>query len=269
MLKECERRILRYGSPGMGVLLSMLVLQPAGAATLCVNPSGSQGCYSTINAAVSAAHAHDGIKVAPGTYHEDVVIGKTISLIGTNSANTIIDATGQPNGVYVDGLDNPGLSDVVVTGFTIQNANFEGVLITNASGVLVYRNVVRGNDKSLDISTPACPGLPAFETAEDEDCGEGIHLVGADHSTINNNTVQANSGGILLSDETASTHDNLISGNAVMNNPYDCGITLASHPPAQPGSPFGVMHNTVASNTSTTTDIWCRGRARASAFLRF
>jgi hypothetical protein len=62
-----------------------------------------------------------------------------------------------------------------------------------------------------------------------------------------------NAGGILLSDDTGATHDNLISGNVVHDYPYDCGITLASHPPASiTGStlPLGVFHNLIAENES-------------------
>src|SRR5581483_10766863 len=61
-------------------------------------------------------------------------------------------------------------------------------------------------------------------------------------------------GGILLSDDTGPTHNNLITGNFVANNPFDCGITLASHPPAElTGSkvPLGVFRNTNAGNEST------------------
>jgi hypothetical protein len=31
------------------------------------------------------------------------------------------------------------------------------------------------------------PGQPSFETLESEDCGEGIHLMGVDHSTVAKN----------------------------------------------------------------------------------
>ena len=106
----------------------------------CVNPGGTAGCYSTISAAVSAAVPGTTIWVASGTYKEDVVIGKTLFLIGADSSNTIIDATGLPNGVYIDGLDNAGLSSVLVSGFTIENANYEGLLITNASSVTIRSN---------------------------------------------------------------------------------------------------------------------------------
>jgi parallel beta-helix repeat protein len=99
-----------------------------------------------------------------------------------------------------------------------------------------------------------CPGTPPFETNEDDDCGEGIHLMGVDNSTIAKNDVENNSGGILISDETGPSFHNLITGNYVANNPYDCGITLASHGPAPSTGaalPFGVFNNTISQNTST------------------
>jgi pectin methylesterase-like acyl-CoA thioesterase len=96
--------------------------QNVAAKTLCVNPGGSHGCYATIQSAVNAASNHAGIKVAPGTYAEDVVIGKPLSLIGAGAGSTVIDATGLANGIFVDGLDNPGLQHVTVAGFTVQNA---------------------------------------------------------------------------------------------------------------------------------------------------
>lgn len=81
----------------------------------------------------------------------------------------------------------------------------------------------------MNPSDLTCPGIPAFETAEGFDCGEGIHLSGVEHSTVANNYVVKNAGGILLSDDTRTTHHILVSGNTVLENAFDCGITLASH----------------------------------------
>src|SRR6185437_6801362 len=111
------------------------------------------------------------------------------------------------------------------------------------------------NNKALNISTPACPGIPAFETNEGEDCGEGIHLMATHHSAVLRNTVAGNSGGILITDETGPNNNNTISDNFVHNNPFDCGITLASHGPATsviPSAtlPYGVRYNTVSNNRS-------------------
>src|SRR6516225_332298 len=248
-----KNHCLRQMRSALGAALLAGIAQTAAAATLCVNPGGTKGCLATIGAAVAAAAPNDTIDVAAGTYKEDVTVAKPLSLIGANQNNTIIDATGLANGVYIDGLDNPGLSNVIVTGFTVKNANFEGILITNASFVTVWGNTVTNNDVNLEPSIPACPGIPDFETGEDFDCGEGVHLIGVDHSTVANNTVENNAGGILLSDDTGQTHDNLVTGNLSKDNPFDCGIVMASHAPG-PGSTkphLGVVHNTIANNEST------------------
>ena len=243
--------------------------QIASAATLCVNPGGKSGCYSKIGTAIAAAKPYDTINVDEGTYREEVTISMPLSLIGESPNNTTIDAAGHNNGINIDGLDNAGLKDVVVAGFTVENANFEGILVTNASSVLLSNNHVLNNNVSLIASGPECPGIPAFETAEGFDCGEGIHLTGVDHSIVAKNRMENNSGGILLSDETGATHDNLITGNIAKNNPFDCGITLASHPVAgaAPGTPsFGVFHNTISGNESSNNGLAAGGGAGVGIF---
>jgi nitrous oxidase accessory protein NosD len=235
-----------------------------------VNSHGKFGCFNTISAAVTAAGSGDTITIAAGTYAEDVKITKPLSLIGENKENTIISAKGLSNGIYIDGFDTPGLADVVVTGFTVENANYEGILVQNASDVTIWGNIVRGNDQNLQISVGACPGIPAFETNEGDDCGEGIHLMGVDHSTVADNLVEHNSGGILISDETAVNHDNAITHNVVQDNAYDCGITLASHGAyVKSGTPplaFGIYHNTISDNESRHNGFGAGGGAGVGLF---
>jgi parallel beta-helix repeat protein len=238
----------------LGVILLSAMVQARGA-TLCVNPGGTKGCKATIKEAVAAASPGDTILVAKGTYSEDVTIGIPLSLIGDDAANPVIDATGKGNGINVDGYNNPGLNHVTVSGFTVKNANFQGILVINASYVTVVDNLVTGNNKALvPGNPPTCPGIPAYlKAGEDFDCGEGIHLTGVDHSTVSQNVVRNNAGGILLSDDTGSTHDNLISENVVQDNPLDCGITLASHHFSTTPDPtwVGVSHNTITRNSSS------------------
>jgi hypothetical protein len=256
----------KYLLPTLSISCFLLIPLTATGASLCVDAKGSNGCNKTISEAVTAASAGDTINVAPGTYKEDVVIGKPLSLIGAGRNNTIIDALGLSNGIYINGFDFPGLSRVVVTGLTVMNANYEGILAQNASSVTIADNAVHDNDRNLVISADTCTGLATaapFETNEGDDCGEGIHLMGVDHSVVAGNFVHHNAGGILISDETAANHDNVITRNTVQDNAYDCGITLASHGAyAKSGptpQPFGIYHNTVSDNDSERNGLGSSG----------
>ena len=187
--------------------------KPAGATTWCVNPGGKHGCLATIGAAVSAAAANDTINVAPGTYKEDVIIGKPLSLVGANPNGTIIDAPGLSNGVYIDGLDNSGLSNVVVIGIyggERQLRGNPGHQCVGRHDLEQHCDVQRQEPRAGHSRLPRSAGV---RDGEDFDCGEGIHLLGADHSVVANNLVANNGGGILLSDDTAAVHDNLVIGN--------------------------------------------------------
>lgn len=236
-------RVLATGI-GIGALLISGAGQPMAAATHCVNPGGTGGCSASIGAAVAAAAPGDTIRVAHGTYKEDVMITKSLSLIGDGDENTIIDATGKNNGITITNA-----TDVVVSGFTVENADTAGIWITGSSFVTISDNRVINNDKALipgaNASCPPLNGTP-FESGEAEDCGEGVFLSAVDHSILANNTITGNAGGILITDDTGPTHDNLITGNSVVRNTaLDCGITLPSH------SEAGVFHNTVSGNDSS------------------
>ncbi len=240
----------------------------ATAATLCVNPGGTGGCTSTIGAAVASASPGDTIQVATGIYKEQVTITETLALVAMDEAKPpTIDATGLSNGIFVNGMSiapNTGVSKVLISGFKIHNANFEGILVVNGGDVTIVGNHVYDNDKALEVGTGNCPGIPAFETNEGDDCGEGIHLMAARRSTLLHNEVDHNSGGILISDETGPNFSNLISGNYVHDNPWDCGITMASHGPATTVIPsavfsFGVFQNTVANNRSESNGLGLPG----------
>ena len=218
-----------------------------GMSVLCVNPHG-HGCYQSIQAAVNHAPSGARINVAAGVYAEQVTITKSLTLHGAGQ-NSVINAAGQSHGIYIDGM---GARGTVISGFTVQNATLEGILIQDTKQVTVSRNEVRHNDKGRQADG-TCPGALPFDQ---DDCGEAIHLLGVAWSTISRNVVENNVGGILLTDETGPTHDNLITRNVVRNNTLDCGITLPSHPSGfgpggvpLPGN--GVYHNTVSYNVST------------------
>lgn len=243
-------------------LMCLALSQTVAAATLCVNPNGSHGCYSTIQGAVNHASPNALIKVASGTYKEYVTVGIPVSIIGEDAESTIVDATGLPHGFFLDGFDNPGLSSVTIAGFTVENALFEGILVVSASNITIRNNRINNNDTSPGLeftgATMGCPGQPGngvYENDESGDCGGALHLIGTSHSVVSDNFMTGNADGVLISDETAESHDNVLLHNTLQNNPLECGIVLASHPPTGHVSPpfaphHGVDYNTVAENVS-------------------
>lgn len=228
--------------------------------------SCATAAYATIGAAVAAAAPGSQIVVCPGTYDEGVVIDKRLALTGIRA---VIDASSSAtgNGIQIQGHDGSGST---VEGFTIENAEFEGILVgtapvatssddgtpvtsgTPVTGVTIAHNIVSHNDAGFGstagqcFSTPQAPG----------DCGEGIHLVAVTDSLVADNHVERNAGGILLTDEFGPTSGNTIRGNRLIANTDDCGITLAGHAAAvnpetmMPTGAAGVFDNLVEGNVA-------------------
>jgi Right handed beta helix region len=232
--------------------------------------------YSTINSAVTAAKPGDTVVVCPGTYKEDVVITKPLTLVGQNATVNAAGLAGAPTGAILGQAPYNGItiesSDVTVKGFTVEGAEGEGILAVNPNPVSVTvagmplhtgtpithvtieNNDVTGND--LGFNSPTSPYASCTPNGG-SDCGEGIHLMSVAYSSVINNKSVANAGGILLTDEFGPNHDNLVQGNYVADNTKDCGITIPSHnlgmnPVTGQLDPSfgGVYNNKIINNTS-------------------
>jgi parallel beta-helix repeat protein len=225
-------------------------------------PGVAQRTFTSINAAVAAVADGGTVIVRGGTYHEDVTVAKPLTIKGQQNAT--IDASQLINGIKITA------THVTVSGFTVQNAVGEGILLQNASYATVLSNNVLNNDTGVRVKDPVPTDYPFCQPLGGEtrnDCGEGIHLVGSSHNVIQGNTITGNAGGINLSDETGPTSDNLITGNRSVNNTTDCGIVLAGHNPnaAPNGVPAptvaGVFGNTVTKNVITGNGLQGTGGA--------
>src|SRR5664280_3417049 len=86
-------------------------------------------------------------------------------------------------------------------------------------------------DSVFTGANQGCKGQPAYETDETGDCGGALHLIGTSRSLVSGNYMTGNADGLLISDETAESRDNLVIHNVLINNPLECGIVMASHPP--------------------------------------
>lgn len=118
----------------------------------CVNPGGTNGCYSSIQSAINDSAYGDGINVASGTYTEHITMRNGISVDGAGWDQTIINGnfSSSASTVYFPmGIDSTTmLAGVQVTGGGTGNpntsANGGGILILSSSPTVsntwVYNN---------------------------------------------------------------------------------------------------------------------------------
>ncbi len=96
------------------LLLALLLIgaaQPSLANAAEINV-GHGGTYNTVAQAIDAAHPGDTIVLGPGTYNENLVVNKPLTIVGNGSATTIIQAADpskdvlqlKSNNIRIEGL---------------------------------------------------------------------------------------------------------------------------------------------------------------------
>jgi parallel beta-helix repeat protein len=217
--------------------------------------------YATIQAAIDANETLDGhtITVDAGLYQEHVVVDKSISLIGEDRNNTIIDGGGTGTSLSITA------DHVSVTGFKITNEGrlireTDGLRIQGCSYVIISRNIISRNNDGLFIYQS---GNVRVQNNLIFDNRRGIGITLSHHNQVVNNTVSAGrEAGISMGSEANS---NLIINNKIYENDF-CGILLArSHHNYIMGTNLsrnnqagirldGSTNNTIVSNHITSHD---------------
>jgi parallel beta-helix repeat protein len=191
----------------------------AAGSTLYVGGSGA-GNYSSIQSAIDAAGSDDTIFVYSGTYYENVIVDKSINLIGEDRDTTIIDGGGNGNVVIVtaDGVN--------ITGFTIQNSGSESTDVgmeIQSNYNTITGNYISNNNHGLYLSSFSHNNLIAYNNVSFNNA-YGICQFHSNNNTITANDVFSNSyQGIFI--QFADSGDNVISDNNITHNDLT-GITI-------------------------------------------
>ncbi len=171
--------------------------------------------YAEIQEAITDANPDDIIEVYPGTYSENLIIDKPLTLIARDKEQTIIDGGGSSSVIYVT-ADGVGIH-----GFTIQNSaepygkaiyvisdnnTFTGNTITDT----YYGLRVDGNNNTISNNTCI------------DNTDSGIMLLSARDNVISGNNGSNNYNGIYIGE---GCRNNIISCNVVTSNEYS-GIYL-------------------------------------------
>ncbi|MEM2970960.1 MAG: NosD domain-containing protein [Candidatus Bathyarchaeia archaeon] len=213
----------------------------ANPTTLTVDDDGTTG-FHNIQEAINNASSGNTIFVCKGTYYENLVINKSISLIGEEKKSTIINGSENGSVIFIKGVNN-----VIVEGFTLINSGDKspydsGIRIENSSNSTISDNIIQNN----------CNGISLFNAGKIVICGNnisennyGISLYSSFNNLIKRNIISGNEYGIGL----YWSQRNIVSANTLFDNVYSVGIAFSSD--------NIIYHNNFNKVSSTeSTNIW-------------
>jgi parallel beta-helix repeat protein len=163
--------------------------------------------YATIQEAINAATTGDTIFVRGATYHENIVVNKTVSLVGENKETTIIDGYGVGTYVVTITADN-----IHIMGFKIQGGG-NGTSVFNSAGVIIEENIITG------MSWFAIALLSSHQNTIRNNTlirnQVGIGLLYSNNNTVANNWIEDSGGSSIWLGYSANNcfDSNIIKGN--------------------------------------------------------
>ena len=164
-------------------------------------PGWNEICFDNIQDAIDEASEPWDIYVYSGLYEENLVIDKSISIIGQDNETAIIQGSGSDDVVHIT------TDGVVISGFKIKNSGpFNAGIYQDIDYIRYYNqseiseNIIESNDY-------------------------GIRLNNVEETLITRNTITLNNNGIYLIG--GSNNNNISENNITTNNDY--GIYFESH----------------------------------------
>ncbi|UCH89201.1 MAG: right-handed parallel beta-helix repeat-containing protein [Thermoplasmata archaeon] len=192
----------------------------AAPTTIIVDINGG-GDYTKIQDAINKANSGDTIRVWAGTYYENVVVNRTVTLIGNGTGNTTINGGGTGDVVYVSS------NWVNITRFTLTNSGSfsreAGIKLINVKNCYIANNNCSLNNRLGITIDSTC----SYIRIENNTCNNNLYpgigaFTSSSHIIIKNNTCLSNSNGIVLG---PLTNNNSIENNTCNSNNF-YGIDL-------------------------------------------
>ncbi len=244
-----ELKIMKWNIYISGALMfGLLVLVGlASADTYIVDDNWAGADYSSIQDAVDAAADTDEILVHYGTYYENVVIDKQLSIVGNGTAGTyVIDETGVDvidvnhdncniSGLTVQGGGTGSGSCIDITGYNLNNIWY--CVLTNASGSGIFLS-------NSDLTTVAyCEmfenDLDGIEVYGDQNevmyCDmysngdDGIHFLTGTFNIVHNSSSYYNTDDGVLIGGSGSENNSVIDCDIYGNGQYGIFVTVSHH----------------------------------------
>ncbi|NIO36603.1 PQQ-binding-like beta-propeller repeat protein, partial [Candidatus Bathyarchaeota archaeon] len=145
--------------------------------------------YPTVQEAIDVASPGATILIAPGLYHEYLIVDKPLTIYGMKGSSADFDGGG--SGIAVVLL--PEASGTTITGITITNYE-QGILINDADDCVIYNNMMTGNIIGINSTDYSTGNLIYANTISENEIG--INMSGSNgnaiyHNSFINNDAQA------------------------------------------------------------------------------
>lgn len=248
----------------VAVITSVVLAGPAHAATLCVNPGGTGGCFASIQAAIDAAAPNTSINVAAGTYEPFTIPANTpLTLRGAGSTRTIVDGEPGQRVAFLLHSSSATISRVTLRGGASGITNFGTLRLENS------RVTENANDGGI-VNFGSLTVVGTLIDRNSRSIGGGIANIAdatVERSRIVNN-VATWGGGISQDFGTLTVIDSLIAHNAaedgggLYNGAADLVTIVRStisgnHASGEGGgiwtfNPTDIANSTISANTAET-----------------
>lgn len=202
--------------------------------------------YATIQSAINAAINGDKIVVATGTYKENLIINKSIELVGNYLVSAVIDGQGTGPAIKIEGA-----VDFLIQGFTIQSKDEKAVYCTGETAskgtikIAIIKNSGWGIFAEGNCNLTILNNLIYNQKDTAKTAGIGILIKNNNSygftSEIRNNTIDDNYQGVWVEDASVKTMNNIITNNLGL------------------GNSTGIYHTGSGTINNTYNDVWQNG----------
>jgi parallel beta-helix repeat protein len=173
--------------------------------------------YPTIQEAIKAATPGETIFVKEGIYYENLIIDKSVRLIGERANRTIID--GQRKGVVIKVTTN----DVFIGNLTIRNSGLAaaidaGIKLDSVENCIISNNILLNNSNGILLSSSFNNTIIKNKVVASKNAG--ICFQKSDRNDVLENNLTENEVGISLS----FSKENILRRNIMVRNKYNFGV---------------------------------------------
>jgi len=188
--------------------------------------------FNSIIEGIDAVTPGKSVIVAVGTYKEQLIIDRSITLLGASRDNTFITGSGLTGNLITIEADH-----VIINGFTIDGGSSTsvGIYFDNYSFININNNLVKNN---TDYGINYINSAPIIEDNNIENNnGSGIRIATKGAGVIRNNSILSNKHGIRTYEDSSPE----ITGNNISNN--NTGIHCR-----ESATPI-ISYNTISNNS--------------------